>query len=139
MLGHCDLVLVDEAARLRVPFAELGVPPEAASSCLFPRPDGLAAGGPGAAGLGVDHGGAGRQLRHGPAGLSRPTVLDETLTLARRIAAFSPAAVQEIKRLMWAAHADAVARARDREDDGFRRLLSSLTAGSGPGGNTAAD
>ena len=66
-------------------------------------------------------------------------VLDETLELARRIAAFSPAAVQEIKRLMWAAHADAVARARDREDDGFRRLLSSLTAGSGPGGNTAAD
>ena len=36
VLAHCDLVLVDPAARLRVPFAELGVPPEAASSVLFP-------------------------------------------------------------------------------------------------------
>ena len=36
MLAHCDLVLVDPGARLRVPFAELGVPPEAASSVLFP-------------------------------------------------------------------------------------------------------
>jgi len=31
MLAHCDLVLVDPGARLRVPFAELGVPPEAMS------------------------------------------------------------------------------------------------------------
>ena len=36
LLAHCDLVLVDAGARLRVPFAELGVPPEAASSVLFP-------------------------------------------------------------------------------------------------------
>ena len=36
MLAHCDLVLVDAAARLRVPFAELGVPAEAGSSVLFP-------------------------------------------------------------------------------------------------------
>jgi enoyl-CoA hydratase/carnithine racemase len=36
LLAHCNLVLVDAEARLRVPFAELGVPPEAASSVLFP-------------------------------------------------------------------------------------------------------
>ena len=36
LLAHCDLVLVDAGARLRVPFAELGVPAEAASSVLFP-------------------------------------------------------------------------------------------------------
>src|SRR6202522_230896 len=36
LLAHCDLVLIDESARLRVPFAELGVPAEAASSVLFP-------------------------------------------------------------------------------------------------------
>ena len=36
ILAHCDLVLVSEDARLRVPFAELGVPAEAASSYLFP-------------------------------------------------------------------------------------------------------
>jgi len=38
LLPHCNLVLVDAGARLRVPFAELGVPPEAASSVLFPAP-----------------------------------------------------------------------------------------------------
>ena len=36
LLGHVDLVLMDEDARLRVPFAEMGVPPEAASSWLLP-------------------------------------------------------------------------------------------------------
>ncbi len=32
LLAHVDLVLMDERARLRAPFTELGVPPEAASS-----------------------------------------------------------------------------------------------------------
>jgi enoyl-CoA hydratase/carnithine racemase len=36
ILAHCDLVLVAEDARLRAPFAPLGVAPEAASSYLFP-------------------------------------------------------------------------------------------------------
>src|ERR1019366_4501602 len=36
ILGHVDLVLMDESARLRVPFAGLGVPPAAASSYLLP-------------------------------------------------------------------------------------------------------
>ena len=36
ILGHVDLVLMDESARLRAPFAEMGVPPEAASSFLLP-------------------------------------------------------------------------------------------------------
>ena len=35
LLAHCDIVLVDAGARLRVPFAELGVPAEAASSLLI--------------------------------------------------------------------------------------------------------
>jgi enoyl-CoA hydratase/carnithine racemase len=37
LLAHTDLVFVAESARLRVPFAEYGVPPEAASSYLFPQ------------------------------------------------------------------------------------------------------
>ena len=36
LLGHVDLVLMDQDARLRAPFAEMGVPPEAASSWLLP-------------------------------------------------------------------------------------------------------
>jgi enoyl-CoA hydratase/carnithine racemase len=35
MLAHADLVFVAESARMKVPFAEFGVPPEAASSYLF--------------------------------------------------------------------------------------------------------
>jgi hypothetical protein len=40
LLPHVDLVLVEEGTRLRVPFAELGVPPEAASSVLLPARSG---------------------------------------------------------------------------------------------------
>jgi len=72
LLAHCDLVLVDAGARLRVPFAELGVPAEAASSLLFPPPW-LAAGGADPAHLGLGTGrGAGRP-RPGLAGLPAGT------------------------------------------------------------------
>jgi enoyl-CoA hydratase/carnithine racemase len=37
LLAHLDLVYVGESARMKVPFAEYGVPPEAASSYLFPQ------------------------------------------------------------------------------------------------------
>lgn len=37
LLAHTDLVYVAESARFRAPFAEFGVPPEAASSYLFPQ------------------------------------------------------------------------------------------------------
>ena len=132
MLAHCDLVLVGETARLRVPFVELGVPAEAASSYLFPMRMGwqqaariLLTGDWVAADEAVA---LGMALRVCP----DDQVLEETLDLARRISSFPPSAVQEIKRLMWAAHAEAVSATRAREDDGFRRLLASMAASVDP-------
>lgn len=139
LLAHCDLVLVGESARLRVPFAELGVPAEAASSYLFP----LRMGWQQAArvlltGDWVDGHEAvdlGMALQVCP----DDRVVEETVALARRVAALPPDAVQAIKRLMWAAQADAVTAARAREDDAFRRALAAMAAGgnggsAGPGG-----
>jgi enoyl-CoA hydratase/carnithine racemase len=125
MLAHCDVVLIDETARLRAPFAELGVPPEAGSSYLLPVRLGwqqaarvlLCADWISAAEA-VD---AGIALRACPEG----TVLDETIEVARRLAGYAPEAVREIKRLMRAPERSAVDAALRRENDAFSRLLGS--------------
>ena len=131
VLAHCDLVLVDEAARLRVPFAELGVPPEAASSLLFPA----AMGWQRAARVLLTSDwvqadelvGLGLALRTCAAG----TVLGETVDLAARVAAHPRPATRAIISLMRAARRDAVAEANRREQAAFAALLGSA-ARSGP-------
>jgi enoyl-CoA hydratase/carnithine racemase len=37
MLFHCDLVVAEEGTRFKMPFTELGLVPEAASSLILPR------------------------------------------------------------------------------------------------------
>jgi len=125
MLAHCDIVLIDEGARLRVPFAELGVPPEAGSSYLFPTRMGwqqaarvLLCSEWVTADQAVDGGIA---LRVCPSG----TVVDESMALAKRVAAYPPETVREIKALMRAAQGDAVGNARSRENEAYGRLLGS--------------
>ena len=41
LLLHCDLVIVADSARLRLPFTALGTTPEAASNVLLPQIVGL--------------------------------------------------------------------------------------------------
>jgi len=125
LLPHCDLVFMADDARLRVPFAELGVPPEAASSYMFPRTIGwqraarlLFTGEWMSAQEAVE---AGLALAHFPA----DSLLDETLAVARTIAAMPPDAVMASKRLLLATRNPEVYAAREREDAGFVELLGS--------------
>jgi enoyl-CoA hydratase/carnithine racemase len=125
LLAHCDLVLVATDARLRVPFAELGVPAEAASSYLFPATMGwqqaarilLTSDWVGADEL-VSLGLALRSCEPG-------AVVDETVELASRIAAHPRGATRAITSLMRAARRDAVLDANRREQGAFARLLGS--------------
>jgi enoyl-CoA hydratase/carnithine racemase len=123
VLAHCDLVLVDPAARLRVPFAELGVPPEAASSVLFPA----AMGWQRAARVLLisDWVTAPELVELGLAlAVSAPgLVLDETVALAARVAGHPHAATRAITSLLRAARRDAVLEANRREQGAFARLL----------------
>jgi enoyl-CoA hydratase/carnithine racemase len=125
MLAHCDIVIVSELARMRVPFAELGVPAEAASSYLFPARMGTQRAAEilftgrwvtaeEAVGLGI----AFRMV-------AADALMTETLEFADRIAAGSPLALRSIKMLMRAHEAPFVAAARTREDEAYARLLGS--------------
>lgn len=123
MLPHCDLVLASETARFRTPFAEMGVPPEAASSLLFPARMGWQRAAEvlftspwlGAAEA-VE---CGIALRVVPA----DELLPEALALAATIAAAPLVALRAIKATMLAGRADAVAAARAREEAAFARVL----------------
>ena len=134
LLAHCDLVLGDAGARLRVPFAELGVPAEAASSLLFPA----AMGWQQAARILLTSDwvpaeelvGLGLALKVCPAG----TALDETVALAARVAAHPRAATRAITSLMRAARRAAVVEATRREQAAFGSLL-----GAAVGGGTLAE
>ena len=124
LLAHCDLVLVSTEARLRVPFAELGVPAEAASSYLFPAAMGWQ---PAARILLTSDWVSADELVS--LGLALRTcdpaeVLDETVELAARIAAHPRAATRAITGLMRAARRDAVLEANRREQGAFARLLA---------------
>jgi enoyl-CoA hydratase/carnithine racemase len=130
LLPHCNLVLVDAGARLRVPFAELGVPPEAASSVLFPAVMGwqqaarvlLTSDWVSAPEL-VELGVALKVCAEG-------TVLNETVALAERIAAHPRAATRASTSLVRAARRGAVVEANRREQAAFGTLLAGAV-GSG--------
>jgi enoyl-CoA hydratase/carnithine racemase len=123
MLAHCDLVLLADTARLKAPFAEMGVPPEAASSYLLAERMGAQAAALAlftsrwiSAAAAVE---SGLALRAVPG----DELVAQTQALAAEIAALALPALMATKRLLLAARADAVARARSLEDAAFAELL----------------
>ena len=131
MLAHCDLVLMADTARLKAPFAEMGVPPEAASSVLLPRRMGDQ---PAALALftsrwisAAEAVESGLALRAVPA----DDLLAEAQALAAEIAAMALPALMATKRLLIDARAEAVARGRQLEDSGLRPSVARPGCGGG--------
>lgn len=125
MLPHCDLVLISDEARLKVPFVSLGVTTEGSSSVLLPATVGwqnsayflftepwIDAEMAVATGL---------AWRRYPA----DRLLDETMALAARIAEMPVSSLVATKKLLLAGRLDAVRAARAREDAEFERMVGS--------------
>lgn len=123
LLGFADLVLMSTEARLRCPFTDLAVAPEAASSYLMP----LLVGRQNATWLlmSSEWFSAAECLSMGLVWkVSEPDALmPETLAVARHLAAKPLASLVETKRTIVAGHRAAIAEARRREDRAFSRLL----------------
>jgi enoyl-CoA hydratase/carnithine racemase len=115
-LFHCDVVYVGRGLRLRLPFVNLGLVPEAASSYLLQQ----AIGSQRAAELfftaeWVD---AERAVQTGIAARALPDeeLLDATLDKARQMARWPVASLQATKRCLKTAHAAGIRAAREVED-----------------------
>lgn len=123
LLAYAELVLMSEDARIRCPFTDLAVAPEAASSYLFP----LLLGKQQASWLllSSEWFSAADCERMGLAWrVTAPeALLPETLELAQRLASKPIASLVETKRTIAAAHRDLIEAARTRENAAFRALL----------------
>jgi enoyl-CoA hydratase/carnithine racemase len=125
LLPFCDIVLIDETARMRVPFSELGVPPEAASSILFADQIGWQR----AAEIlftarwieATEAVEIGIALRTAPQG----EVLAHAVELAKTIASKSAYSTRVIKQLMVAGRGGRIKEARAREEALFAELFRS--------------
>lgn len=128
MLLHCDLVYATPGAKFRLPFASLGLVPEAASSLLLPMIAGyqraaelLLLGQP----FGAEKAAA--------AGIVTEIVpeadlLEYARNAALALAALPPNSVRMTKALMKQTHADTVARHMAEESRLFRQQLASPEA-----------
>ncbi len=122
MLPYCDVVLLAADARLRTPFASLGVVPEAGSSFTLPSVLGIqAASYLLLSGAWLD---APTAAAHGLAWqVCEPSeLLDEAMAVARVMAALPVVSLVETKRLVRTGWVDAARAARVREEAVFARL-----------------
>jgi enoyl-CoA hydratase/carnithine racemase len=128
MLLHCEIAVAGDDARFAMPFAQLGLVPEFASSYLLP----LAAGYQRAAemlllGEAFD---AQRALEAGIVTRVVPAAraLDEAWTLAQRIASLPAKSVMVTKALLKAARAGPVREQLSAEGAHFRTMLTEPAA-----------
>ena len=122
MLLHCDLVYAAADARFQLPFVNLGLCPEAASSWILPTRMGHARaaelvffGEPFGAEKAYDI----RLINEIFAGDLLPGALGKAKALAEK----PPAALRATKRLLKTAQADAIKQAMARETEQFAALL----------------
>jgi enoyl-CoA hydratase/carnithine racemase len=122
MLPYCDIVLVSETARFRLPFASLGVVPEAGSTFTLPAVMGWQAAAH--AFFTAEWFDAPQALETGLAWkiCSPDTLLDEASSVARAIARMPVVSLVETKRLLLATRLDAARAARAREEEAFTWL-----------------
>ena len=117
ILFHADILYVGEGLRMRLPFANLGLVPELASSYTLQQ----AIGSQRAAELfytaeWID---AARAVEVGIAAASHPDdqLLDAAMAKAAEIAQWPVASLQATKRCLTVAHTDGIARARAIENE----------------------
>lgn len=125
ILGYCDFCFVGESAKLRTPFSQLGLSPEASSSYLFPLRMGWAT--------------AARALMLGDwfsaqdlvdCGFAQEVVADDQLmavatSFAARLAECPLQSLVATKSLMLEAHLPQITAARVREVETLKRLVGS--------------
>jgi enoyl-CoA hydratase/carnithine racemase len=123
LLGYADLVFMATDARVRCPFTDLAVAPEAASSYLFP----LLVGRQNASWLlmSSEWFSAEECLQMGLAWrvVEADRLLPATMDVAQHLAAKPIASLVETKRTIASAHRELIAAARRREDRAFVRLM----------------
>jgi enoyl-CoA hydratase/carnithine racemase len=123
LLLHCDLVYAGDNARFSVPFAALGLCPEAASSLLMPA----IAGWQRAAeklllgeSFGADEA---REMGIVNRVLPAAEAIGFARSQAAKLAALPPASLRETKRLMKGAMAEAIPKRMAEEGEVFGRML----------------
>ncbi|HKF20116.1 MAG TPA: enoyl-CoA hydratase [Candidatus Angelobacter sp.] len=123
MLLHCDLVYATEASRFQLPFVNLGLCPEAASSMILPALMGT-------------HRAAELLLFGEPFGADvacKLGIVNQVVTVAqllptvdskaKQLAQKPPASLRATKMLLKSGHADAIKQAMAREGQNFAALL----------------
>jgi enoyl-CoA hydratase/carnithine racemase len=123
MLLHCDVVIADKSASFSMPFASLGLVPEAGSSLLFPALVGYQR----AARIFMtgESFNAAQAVEMGLVAEVAPDALIAAMAIAEQIAAQPPTAIINTKALIKASKHDAVAAVMRAEFELFSLALTS--------------